>query len=98
MPTPAGTGLDRRTFVARRPDSPWPSTAGRRWALALFDEGIAAAPRRGAADECSSRSSSHGGADALSLLAPVERSALPRVAAALALAPAAGRRSPRTRP
>lgn len=90
MPTPAGTGLDRRTFVARGLGLALAVYGGSALGPRLFDEGIAAAAAAGSNQRVLVSVFLDGGADALSLLAPIEdplyRSLRPR----LGLAPTAG--------
>ena len=99
MPMPAGTGLDRRTFVAR----------GVGLALAVYGGvgAAAAAVRRGdrGCSSCERHSGTvlvsvflDGGADALSLLAPTGDPLYRQLRPRLALPDGTGRRSPRTRP
>ena len=68
MPTPAGTGLTRRSFVARSLGLALSVYGAGR--LQLFDEGIAARRDRRRRSPCSSSVFLQGGADALSLLYP----------------------------
>jgi uncharacterized protein (DUF1501 family) len=91
MPTPAGTGLDRRTFVARSLGLALAVYGGTSLGPRLLDEGIAsAAAATGGGQRVIVSVFLDGGADALSLLAPVQdplyRSLRPR----LALDPTAG--------
>jgi uncharacterized protein (DUF1501 family) len=90
MPTPAGTGLDRRTFIARSFGLALAVYGGAALRTRVFDEGIAAAAAAGGSQRVLVSVFLDGGADALSLLAPVQdplyRSLRPR----LGLDPAAG--------
>ena len=71
MPTPAGTGLDRRTFVARGVGLALAVYGGAALLPQAFDEGIAAAAAAaGAQQKVLVSIFLDGGADALSLLAP----------------------------
>ena len=85
MPTPAGTGLDRRTFVARSLGLALAVYGGTSLGPRLLDEGIAsAAAAAGGGQRVLVSVFLDGGADALSLLAPVQdplyRSLRPRLA------------------
>jgi len=90
MPTPAGTGLDRRTFIARSVGLALAVYGGAALLPRVFDEGIAAAAAAGGNQRVLVSVFLDGGADALSLLAPVQdplyRSLRPR----LGLDPASG--------
>ncbi len=90
MPRPAGTGLDRRTFIARSVGLALAVYGGSALRPRAFEEGIAAAAAAGGNQRVLVSVFLDGGADSLSLLAPVEdplyRSLRPR----LGLAPAAG--------
>src|SRR4051794_35255152 len=73
MPTPAGTGLDRRTFLARGIGLALAVYGGSALRPRVFDEGIArAAAATGANGRVLVSVFLDGGADALSLLAPVQ--------------------------
>jgi uncharacterized protein (DUF1501 family) len=91
MPTPAGTGLDRRAFIARGLGLALAVYGGTALRPRVFDEGIAAAAAAsGGSHRVLVSVFLDGGADALSVLAPVQdplyRSLRPR----LGLDPAAG--------
>jgi uncharacterized protein (DUF1501 family) len=70
MPMPAGTGLDRRTFVARGVGLALAVYGGAALRPELFDEGIAAAAAAAPQRNVLVSVFLDGGADALSLLAP----------------------------
>ena len=70
MPMPAGTGLDRRTFVARGVGLALAVYGGSALRPELFDEGIAAAAAAAPQRNVLVSVFLDGGADALSLLAP----------------------------
>ncbi len=70
MPVPAGTGLDRRTFVARGAGLALAVYGGAALRPQVFDEGIAAAAAAGPQQKVLVSVFLDGGADALSLLAP----------------------------
>jgi uncharacterized protein (DUF1501 family) len=90
MPTPAGTGLDRRTFVARSLGLALAVYGGASLGPRMLDEGIASAAAAAGGQRVLVSVFLDGGADALSLLAPVQdplyRSLRPR----LGLDPGAG--------
>ena len=70
MPMPAGTGLDRRTFIARGAGLALAVYGGSALRPQVFDEGIAAAAAAGTQQKVLVSVFLDGGADALSLLAP----------------------------
>ena len=70
MPMPAGTGLDRRTFIARGVGLALAVYGGAALRPELFDEGIAAAAAAAPQRKVLVSVFLDGGADALSLLAP----------------------------
>ena len=88
MPAPAGTGLSRRSFLLR--------SAG--LALVVYGAGRlgplrgggGARPVRRRPGRCSSRSSSQGGIDSVSVLAPTEDATYRRLRPKLALPPGTG--------
>ena len=96
MPTPAGTGLSRRSFLLRSAGLALSVYgAGRLAGLPVFEEGIARAQAGGAGTVLVSVFLD-GGADSLSILAPLGDPDYRRLRPSLALAGAA-RRSARTR-
>ena len=70
MPMPAGTGLDRRAFVARGVGLALAVYGGAALRPQIFDEGIAAAAAEAPNQKVLVSVFLDGGADALSLLAP----------------------------
>jgi uncharacterized protein (DUF1501 family) len=70
MPMPAGTGLDRRTFIARGVGLALAVYGGAALRPELFDEGIAAAAAAAPQRKVLVSVFLDGGADALSLIAP----------------------------
>ena len=69
MPAPAGTGLDRRTFLSRSLGTALAVYGGSRLGAQAFDEGIARAA--GAGDRVLVSVFLGGGMDGMSVLAPV---------------------------
>ena len=94
MPMPAGTGLDRRTFVARGVGLALAVYGGSALRPQVFDEGIAAASAAGPEQKVLVSVFLDGGADALSLLAPtgdpLYRQLRPRLALPAGAGPAFG--------
>ena len=94
MPMPAGTGLDRRTFVARGLGLAVAVYGGSALRPQVFDEGIAAASAAGPEQKVLVSVFLDGGADALSLLAPtgdpLYRQLRPRLALPAGAGPAFG--------
>ena len=97
MPTPAGTGLDRRTFLARSVGLALAVYGGAALRPQAFEEGIAAAAAANANGKVLVSVFLDGGADALSLLYPAGDPLYRALRPRLALPASAGRRSPRTR-
>ena len=92
MPLPAGTGLDRRALLLRSaPASHSPSTARSSLAPASFEEGIGDARAATARQQVLVSVFLDGGADSLSMLAPVGDPRYRKLRPSLALAPGAGR-------
>ena len=93
-PMPAGTGLDRRTFVARGLGLAVAVYGGSALRPQVFDEGIAAASAAGPEQKVLVSVFLDGGADALSLLAPtgdpLYRQLRPRLALPAGAGPAFG--------
>ena len=77
MPMPAGTGLDRRSFLARGAGLALAVYGGFALCPRAFDEGIAAAAAAGPQPVLVSVFL-EGGADSLSMLVPERRPALPQ--------------------
>jgi len=92
MPMPAGTGLDRRTFLARGAGLALAVYGGAALLPQVFDEGIAAAAAASPQQKVLVSIFLDGGADALSLLAPtgdpLYRQLRPRLALAAGSGPA----------
>ncbi len=99
MPLPAGTGLDRRTFLLRSAGAALSVYGASMLSPRHFEEGIAQAAAAAPEQPVLVSIFMEGGWDALSVLAPVEEARVPRTAPAAGPAPkAAGRgRSPRTK-
>jgi uncharacterized protein (DUF1501 family) len=72
MPTPAGTGLSRRAFLARSAGLAMTVYGGAALAPRAFEEGIASAAAAGSSDPVLVNVWLSGGLDTLALLAPVE--------------------------
>lgn len=90
MPVPAGTGLDRRTFVARGLGLALAVYGGSALRPQVFDEGIAAAAAADPEQKVLVSIFLDGGADALSLLAPTGDPLYSRLRPRLALPAGAG--------
>ena len=90
MPLPAGTGLDRRSFVARGLGLALAVYGGAALRPQVFDEGIAAAAAAAPQDKVLVSVFLDGGADALSLLAPTADPLYRQLRPRLALPPEAG--------
>src|SRR3954454_18064029 len=90
MPAPAGTGLDRRTFLARTVGLALAVYGGTALRPRLLDDGIASAAAAGGNQRVLVSCFLDGGADALSLLAPVQDPAYRSLRPRLALDAAAG--------
>jgi uncharacterized protein (DUF1501 family) len=90
MPMPAGTGLDRRTFVARGVGLALAVYGGSALRPQLFDEGIAAAAAAAPNRKVLVSVFLDGGADALSLIAPTGDPLYRRLRPRLALPEDAG--------
>ncbi len=90
MPVPAGTGLDRRTFIARGVGLALAVYGGAALRPRIFDEGIQAAAAAGGQQKILVSVFLDGGADALSLLAPVGDPLYRQLRPRLALADGAG--------
>jgi uncharacterized protein (DUF1501 family) len=92
MPTPAGTGLDRRTFLTRGLGLALAVYGGSALLPRVFEEGIAAAAAASSQRKVLVSVFLDGGADALSLLAPtgdpLYRQLRPRLALAAGAGPA----------
>ena len=89
MPAPAGTGLDRRTFLARSIGAALSVYGATRLPLALFEPGIAAAAA-GPAERIFVSVFLPGGADPLSVLYPAGDPLYPKFRPQLGLAAADG--------
>ena len=90
MPLPAGTGLDRRSVVARGLGLALAVYGGAALRPQVFDEGIAAAAAAAPQDKVLVSVFLDGGADALSLLAPTADPLYRQLRPRLALPPGAG--------
>ena len=90
MPVPAGTGLDRRTFIARGVGLALAVYGGAALRPELFDEGIAAAAAAAPQRKVLVSVFLDGGADALSLLAPTGDPLYRKLRPRLALSEGAG--------
>ena len=90
MPVPAGTGLDRRSFVARGVGLALAVYGGAALRPQIFDEGIQAAAAASPQQKVLVSIFLDGGADALSLLAPVGDPLYTQLRPRLAIAPGAG--------
>ena len=90
MPVPAGTGLDRRSFVARGVGLAFAVYGGAALRPQIFDEGIQAAAAASPQQKVLVSIFLDGGADALSLLAPVGDPLYTQLRPRLAIAPGAG--------
>ena len=90
MPLPAGTGLDRRTFLARGAGLALAVYGGSAFLPQVFDEGIAAAAAATPNQRVLVSVFLDGGADALSLLAPTGDPLYRQLRPRLALADGAG--------
>ncbi|MFN8223862.1 MAG: DUF1501 domain-containing protein [Gaiellales bacterium] len=90
MPAPAGTGLDRRSFLLRSLGLAVSVYGAGSLAPRAFDEGVAAARAAGGKGKILVSVFLDGGADSLSLLAPVSDPRYRKLRPRLALAPGAG--------
>jgi len=90
MPTPAGTGLDRRTFLARGLGLALAVYGGSALGPQAFEEGIAAAAAANPASRVLVSVFLDGGADALNMLYPASDPLYRQLRPRLALAPEAG--------
>ena len=90
MPTPAGTGLDRRTFVARGLGLALAVYGGNALRPQAFEEGIAAAAAASPSSRVLVSVFLDGGADALNMLYPASDPLYRQLRPRLALAPEAG--------
>jgi uncharacterized protein (DUF1501 family) len=88
MPTPAGSGLDRRAFLARTAGLALSVYGAAKLPLGLFEEGIARA--QGAGGPVLVSVFLDGGADSLSMLFPAGHPRYAQLRPQLALAPTAG--------
>ena len=90
MPVPAGTGLDRRTFLSKGAGLALAVYGGAAMAPRVFDEGIASAAAASSKQKVLVSIFLDGGADALSLLAPTGHPLYRQLRPRLALAAGAG--------
>ena len=97
MPLPAGTGLSRRSFLARSAGSRWPSSAARALGPRAFEDGHRRRRRRPARTACSSRSSARAAWTRCRCWRPSATRATRRCAARSRCRPTPRTRSPRTR-
>ena len=93
MPTPAGTGLSRRSFLARGAGTALAVYGGAMLAPSAFEEGIAAAQADGTGKILVSIFLA-GGIDALSLVAPTGHAAYAGLRPTLAVTPSSADRLP----
>jgi hypothetical protein len=98
MPMPAGTGLDRRTFVARGVGMALAVYGGSALRPQILAEGIAAAAAAGPDQKVLVSVFLDGGADALALLAPTGDRSTASCGHGSPWRPGRGPRSPRIRP
>ncbi len=90
MPLPAGTGLDRRTFLSRGAGLALAVYGGAALGPRVFDEGIASAAAAGSKQKVLVSIFLDGGADSLSLLAPTGDPLYRQLRPRLAIAAGAG--------
>jgi uncharacterized protein (DUF1501 family) len=90
MPLPAGTGLSRRHFLAGSLGLALSVYGAGKLGIRAFEDGIAAAAERLAAGRILITVFLEGGADGLSMLAPVEDATYRKLRPRLALRPGAG--------
>lgn len=91
MPLPAGTGLDRRSFLLRSAGVALAVYGTSRLPLAAFDDGIASAASTAGKDRVLVSIFLEGGADSISILFPPADPLYRRLRPKLALSPSAGK-------